>query len=196
MRYVALGGLIGCAVLVAAMLVPARETTRRDLPPLIRHALSADGRAELALAARTSSVFVFDERLWPAEPWAPAARDATESGRWAGSGAGVATVVLPGPGPGPLPVAIAVTRAEPRVRAGDDHVVDLDVLVDSGRLVLVGTGSITAHSVAVPPGRYRLRFAGEGYRVARGADRLRIELWPREGEQPPRVRRRWAGWTP
>ena len=49
---------------------------------------------------------------------------------------------------------------------------------------------------AVPPGRYRVRFAGEGYRLARGADGLRIELWPRRADAPPSVRRRWAGWTP
>jgi hypothetical protein len=194
MRYVVLGALIGCAVLLATALVPAREVSRPDLPPLIRHALR-DGRAELQLAPRSSSVFVFDERQWPTEPWAPAARDATESGRWVGTGAGVVSAVLPGPVARPLPVTVAVRADEPPLRAADDHVVDLDLLVDAG-LVLVGTGSIGGHGVDVPPGRYRARFAGEGYRVARGAARLRIELWPRVAEASPRVRRRWPGWSP
>ena len=154
MRYVALGAVIGLAVLLAASLGSARGGAPAGLPEPVRHALH-DGRAELRLAPRTSSVIVFDERLWPTEQWAPAARDATESGRWAGAGAGVATDVLPGPVSRTLPVR-----------------------------------------VAVPPGRYRLRFAGEGYRLARGADRLRIELWPRRADAPPSVRRRWAGWRP
>jgi hypothetical protein len=108
----------------------------------------------------------------------------------------VATAVLPGPVSRTLPVRVAVSRREPALRREDDHVVDLDLLVDSGRLAVIGTGSIAVHSVAVPPGRYRLRFAGEGYRLARGADRLRIELWPRRADAPPSVRRRWAGWRP
>ena len=194
MRYVALGALIGLAVLAAVALLPAREAPQRGLPPLERHELR-DGRAAVTLAARSSSVFVFDERLWPTEPYGPAARDATDSRRWAGEGAGVATVVLPGTPPHPLPLTVSVTEREPRLRATDDHVVDLDLLVDSGRLVVSGTGSIAAQSLAVPPGRYRLRFAGAGYRLARGATALRIELWPRSGDEPPRVRRRWPGWT-
>jgi hypothetical protein len=192
--YLLLGGLIGLAVLAAAMLLPARGRSHPESQPLERHALR-DGRAELRLAARTSSVFAFDERQWPVAPYAPAARDAVESHRWVGQGAGVVDVVLSGPAQRPLPVTVAVVGREPRLRAADDHVVDLDLLIDAG-LVLVGTGSITGHAVDVPPGRYRARFAGEGYRVAHGAERLRIELWPRRTDAPPRVRRAWPGWSP
>jgi hypothetical protein len=60
----------------------------------------------------------------------------------------------------------------------------------------IGTGSITVNAVDVPPGRYRARFAGQGYRVAHGAERLRIELWPRSTDAPPRARRTWPGWDP
>ncbi len=190
--YLAVGGLIGIAVLFATALA-ARP--RNDLPPLERTALHG-GRAELRLAPRTSSVLVFDERLYPTEQLAPASRDATESRRWAGVGAGVATTVLPGPVASPLPVSVSVSAREPTLRRADDHVVDVDLLVESGRLVVIGTGSIVGHSVAVPPGRYRVRFAGTGYRLWQCADRLRIELWPRGADSPPRVRRRWPGWTP
>jgi hypothetical protein len=192
--YLLLGGLIGLAVLAAAMLLPARGRFSPEPLPLARHALR-DGRAELRLAPRSSSVFAFDERQWPVAPYAPAARDAVESGRWVGEGAGVVDVVLSGPAERPLPVTVAVLGREPRLRAGDSHVVDLDLLVDAG-LVLAGTGSVTGHAVDVPPGRYRARFAGQGYRVAHGAERLRIELWPRRADARPKVRRAWPGWYP
>jgi hypothetical protein len=192
-RHVLLGTLIGCAVLAAAMVLPARgRDAPPGLPPLERHALR-DGRAEVALAPRTSSVFAFDERLWPVEPWAPAARDAAESGRWVGAGGGVVSAMLPGPGAGALQVEVAVHDAEPPLRPGDDHVVDLDTLVDEG-LVLVGTGSVTGHAVDVPAGAYRLRVAGRGYRTS-GAEGLRLDLWPRRTEAPPRLRRAWRGFS-
>jgi hypothetical protein len=194
MRYLALGALIGLVIVAAATALPRRPGPD-DLPPLQRHELR-HGRAQLDVPPRTSSVFLFDERLWPTEPWAPAARDAAESGRWAGAGAGVLTAMLPGPVSRPLPVTVRVARTEPPLEAADDHVVDLDLLLDSGHLVIAGTGAVAADVIAVPPSRYRSRIAGQGYRVARGADRLRIDLWPRRADAPPQVRRRWRGWSP
>ena len=87
------------------------------------------------------------------------------------------------------------SRAEPRLVAADDHVVDFDLRIVSGGLVVGSTHAIAADFIAIPVGAYRARIAGEGYRVARGAARLRIDLWPRRDQQPPRVRRRWPGWT-
>jgi hypothetical protein len=195
MRYFALGGLIGVLVLAAtALFGPAGPPRRAALPERPRHELR-DGRAELNLPPGTSSVFLFDERLWPTEPWAPAAQDAAESGRWAGSGAGVLAAVLPGPASAPLPVTVRVTGSEPSLEPADDHAVDLDLLIDKA-LVVAGSGGIAADFIAVPPGAYRARIAGQGYRVGRGATRLRIDLWPRHREAPPRLRRRWPGWTP
>jgi hypothetical protein len=194
MRPFLLGGLIGLAVLVAAALLPAREPPLPKRPSFKHHELTG-GRAELNLAPRTSSVFLFDEDLWPTEAWAPAARDAAESGRWAGSGAGVVTAILPGPRRRPLPVTVRLTRTAPRLAAADDHVVDFDLDLRSGGLVVAGTGAVAADFIAVPAGPYRARIAGQGYRVARGARRLRVDLWPRAGGQAPRVRRRWPGWT-
>ena len=194
MRAFLAGGLIALAVLAATSLGSARRPPRSELPPFKRHELR-DGRAQLNLAPRTSGVFLFDEDLWPTEPWAPAARDAAESGRWAGAGAGVVSAILPGPAPRPLPVTVRLTREEPRLEVADDHVVDLDLPLGSGGLVVAGTGGIAADFVAVPAGAYRVRIAGQGYRVARGGARLRIDLWPRAAAQPPRVRRTWKGWT-
>src|SRR4051794_21918661 len=109
MRALLAGGLIGLAVLAAASLGSGRRPPRSELPPFEHHELRA-GRAELDLAPRTSSVFVFDRALWPTEPWAPAARDAADSGRWAAAGAGVVSAMLPGPAPRPLPVTVHLTR--------------------------------------------------------------------------------------
>jgi hypothetical protein len=190
----ALGGLIGLAVLAAAVMLPAAERDGTGLPPRQRHQLR-DGRAELNLAPGTSSVFLFDERLWPTEAWAPAARDAVESGRWAGAGAGVVTAVLPGPARDPLPTTVRLAASDPELQRADDHVVDLDLLIDDA-LVIAGTGAVAADFIDVPPGAYRARIAGQGYRVAHGAARLRVDLWPRDREAAPRVRRRWPGWTP
>jgi hypothetical protein len=194
MRAFLLGGVIGLAVLAAAALLPAREPALPKRAPFPHHQL-VGGRAELNLAPGTTSVFLFDEDLWPTEAWAPAARDAAESGRWAGSGAGVVSAMLPGPRRQPLPVVVRLSRTEPRLAAADDHVVDLDLDLRSGGLVVGGTNAGAADFIAVPAGAYRARIAGEGYRAARGATRLRIDLWPRRDEQAPRVRRRWPGWT-
>jgi hypothetical protein len=194
MRALLLGGLIGLAVLAATVMIP-REHVRRRPPSFLHHELR-HGQLRLNLPPGTTSVFLYDERLWPTEAWKPAARDAAESGRWAGSGAGVVSAMLPGPARRPLPVAVRLSRTEPRLAAADDHVVDLDVRIVSGGLVVAGTGSIAADFIAIPVGAYRARIAGQGYRVGRGATRLRIDLWPRGDEQPPRVRRRWPGWTP
>ena len=193
MRALLLGGLIGLAVLAATAMIPREHVARRP-PKFIHHQLQ-HGRAELNLPPGTASVFLYDERLWPTEAWAPAARDAAESGRWAGSGAGVVSAMLPGPARRPLPVTVRLARTEPRLAAGDDHVVDLDVRIASGGLVVGSTRAMAADFIAIPVGAYRARIAGQGYRVARGATRLRIDLWPRGDEQPPRVRRRWPGWT-
>ena len=191
--YLALGGAIGLAVLAAAVALPAPPGGGSDLPPPARHALR-DGRAELVLPPRSSSVFLFDARQWPTEPWAPAAQDALESGRWAGAGAGVVSAVMPFPASRPLPVTVRVVPREPPLERADDHVVDLDLPIDEA-LAVAGTGAVGADFIDVPPGAYRVRIAGQGFRVAEGAERLRIDLWPRRGEAPPRVRRRWRGWT-
>jgi hypothetical protein len=193
MRAFLLGAVIGLAVLAAATLLPAQDRVARQLPERRRHELVA-GRAQLNLPPGSSSVFLFDESLWPTEAWAPAARDAAESGRWAGEGAGVVAAVLPGPVSRPLPVTVRLAAREPRLERADDHVADLDLRIDKA-LVVAGSGGIAADFVAVPPGAYRVRIAGQGYHVGRGATALRIDLWPRRGAAAPQVRRRWAGWT-
>jgi hypothetical protein len=193
MRYLVLGGLIGLLVLAATALLAAPEPARPLLPERPRHEL-VDGRARLNLPPGTSSVFLFDEELWPTEPWAPAARDAAGSGRWAGERAGVLAAVLPGPVSRPLPVTVRVAAGEPPLESADDHAVDLDLQIDKA-LVVAGSGGIAADFVAVAPGAYRARIAAQGYHVGRGATRLRIDLWPRHGQSPPQVRRRWPGWT-
>jgi hypothetical protein len=194
MRYFALGGLIGALVLAATALFATREPARPVLPERPRHEL-VDGRVRLNLPPGTSSVFLFDERLWPTEPWAPAARDAAESGRWAGERAGVLAAVLPGPVARPLPVTVAVASKEPPLEPADDQAVDLDLAIDKA-LVVAGSGGIAADFIAIPHGDYRARVAGQGYHIGRGAGRLRIDLWPRRGQAPPQVRRRWPGWNP
>src|SRR4051794_39079086 len=151
MRFMAVGALIGVLVLAAAGAGRRRESAPVDLPPLARHAMHA-GMANLRLAGGSASVFLFDRHLWPTEVWTPAVRDATETGRWVGVGAGVAIAVLPGPAKGPLPVRVAVVRSPPPLRAGDDHVVDVDLDLRSGELVLVGSGAVRGHVVPVPPG--------------------------------------------
>ena len=193
MRAFMVGGLIGLAILAATAMIPREHVPQRTRS--FKHHQLQHGRVRLNLPPGTTSVFLYDERLWPTEAWAPAARDAVESGRWGGTGAGVLSAMLPGPARRPLPVTVRLARAEPRLAAADDHVVDLDLRIVSGGLVVGSTHALAADFIAIPVGAYRARFAGEGYRVARGAARLRIDLWPRGDEQPPRVRRRWPGWS-
>src|SRR4051794_33340701 len=167
MRALLLGGLIGLAVLAATAMIPRERVARKPLS--FEHHQLLHGQAALNLPPGTSSVFLFDERLWPTELWAPAARHAAESGRWAGGGAGGLAAVLPGPAGRPLPATVRPRPgAAPPGAAGD---------------------------AAVGPGPCGQALAGDGAAraggaAARGGGRPRGGPRPRDRHGPRRRRQR------
>jgi hypothetical protein len=195
MRSVALGAAVGLIVL---LLADALRTVpdRSGRPPAEQHVLNG-GLAELRLPVGTSDFFLFDRALHPTERWVTPARDARESRRFVGAGEGVVLVMLPGQRrPAVVPLELALRSRAPRLRREDEHVVDVDLDVGSGGLVLlpIAPGPLAPpHEVAVPAGAYRVRVAGRGYGFDE-AKALRIDLWPRRRAEPPRELRHWSGW--
>jgi len=76
--------------------------------------------------------------------------------------------------------------------------------VPHGRLDIAGPPAhLTVEMVEarIPPGRYRVRVSGRGFSAvgAAGADAddsYRLRFWPRRGDTPAVLRRRWPGWEP
>jgi hypothetical protein len=195
-RWVALGAAIGLIVLLLANGLRPAPADRSGRPPAEQHVLHG-GLAELRLPVGTSDFFLFDRKLYPTERWVEAARDAWESGRFVGAGEGVVVAIVPGQRkPAVVPVGVALRARAPGLRRQDEHVVDVDLDVGSGGLVLlpIAPGAPAApHEVAVPAGAYRVRIAGRAYGFDE-AKALRIDLWPRRRAEPPRELRHWSGW--
>jgi hypothetical protein len=127
--------------------------------------------------------------------------DAVESGRFVGrSGASYLNVLTPGQWNFELPLRVEVHDAEPRADLADwQHVVDVDLDLPTGRVVLAASGGGARHVTTLPAGAYRARVAGRGFTElgaagADGDDVWRLQLWPRAAATEPHVRRRWAGW--
>jgi hypothetical protein len=194
-RYLAVGALIGLMVLLLARALHTAPD-RSGLPPAQHHVLHA-GLAELRLPVGTNTIFLFDRTLYPTERWVQAGRDATESRRFVGAGAGVVMAMLPGQRrPAAVPLELALRARAPRLRPQDEHVVDLDLDLGSGGLMLLPIASAPRappREIAVPAGAYRVRVAGRGFGFDE-AKAVRIDLWPRRRAEPPRELRHWYGW--
>lgn len=81
-----------------------------------------------------------------------------------------------------------------------DHVVDIDLDLPSGKLMFRESGEPDdAVSYEAPPGRYRSRIAARGYDDSLpqggGLDSYRLQLWPRDTDNPPELRKAWPGWA-
>jgi hypothetical protein len=65
-----------------------------------------------------------------------------------------------------------------------------------------GSATTNFYPLDVPPGRYRIRIAGQGFvrwgwpGTTTPGDRWRLQLWPSEQIIPARKLRTWPGWKP
>jgi hypothetical protein len=164
---------------------------------------------DLTIASDYGQFYLFDNAAVLADsstgfddsPEALSLDDAVQSGRFVGRwGASYLNVLTPGQWNFELPLRLELHDAEP----GADldvwqHVVDVDLDLPTGRVLMVASGGGMPHVTTLPTGHYRTRVAGRGFTElgaagADGDDVWRVQLWPRVADAEPQVRRRWPGW--
>lgn len=158
--------------------------------------------------------FVYDYGqlyLYDAErEWSPNAYEyldvldaANAAGSTVGASSGVVGVLMPRQENFDAQLEVIVQPSPPDVTSDADHVVEFDLGVPSGRLVLEGSGGSGRLEVAVPPGRHRARLSGRNFAAAVAwsygdegdpPDTYRLELWPAEEDAAPAELRRWDGY--
>lgn len=159
---------------------------------------------DLAVEINHGQVYVYSNPPWDRDPQAAnavlhALDDAQNSGRYVGVSAGVVDVVVPTNWNFNAPMRVETWTAEPPADEENwDNVVDVDLDVTGDLLTFQGSGGRSPISCAVPSAAYRVRVAGRGYDQLKadvdGMDAYRLQLWPREADQSPLLRKRWQGW--
>jgi hypothetical protein len=99
---------------------------------------------------------------------------------------------------------IRVASEQPSLRDDADHVIEFDLVLPSGRLVLEGSGGSGMEELMLPPSNYRARLSRKEFDAAaewryedegNPADSYLLELWPASEERPPAELRRWPGYA-
>ncbi|MGM1064083.1 hypothetical protein [Saccharothrix sp. Mg75] len=149
-------------------------------------------------------VYIYSAAPWASDPDGHnavlrALDDAHRSGRYVGTSAGLIDLVTPVEWNFTAPMRVETWADEPSLDDADwDHVVDVDLDVSDGILSFEGSGGRPPIPCEVPTGKYRARIAGRGYEQATqgvdGMDDYRIQLWKRDSDQAPTLRKRWNGW--
>ena len=101
------------------------------------------------------------------------------------------------------PIEIVVAEKAPAADADFwDHIIEFDLDLPSGRLMIDEPTPVGNDGIALPAGLYRARFAGKHLQEAydwesdseNQPDAYRLQLWPREQPQPPAELKRWPGY--
>jgi hypothetical protein len=160
---------------------------------------------DLVVEINHGQVYVYSDPPWSKDPQAAnavlhALDDAQTSGRYVGVSAGVVDVVVPTNWNFDAPMRVETWTAEPLADYGNwDNVVDVDLDVTNDSLTFQGSGGRPPISCIVPSGAYRARIAGRGYDQLKadvdGMDAYRLQLWPREADHSPVLRKLWPGWN-
>jgi hypothetical protein len=163
--------------------------------------------APLTFAYDYNQLYLYDpavDRASADNVYLDALAAATEAGLTVGARSGIVDVLMPRQENFGATVEVRVLAAEPELRATADHIVEFDLRISSGRLVLEGSGGAGTLEVDVPAAHYRARLTGEEFESAASwryedegdpGDRYLLELWPTTIERPPSEVRRWAGYA-
>lgn len=159
-----------------------------------------------AFAYDYSQLYLYDAaREWSSDgnTYLDALDAATESGLTVGAHSDVVDVLMPRQENFGSAIEVTLTATAPPIRDGADHIVEFDLLLPSGRLVLEGSGGSGKDEVTTGPGSYRARLTGYEFDAAvawsygdpgNPGDRYLLELWPTSVEEAPLERRRWPGY--
>ncbi|MDX8053488.1 hypothetical protein SK571_29305 [Lentzea sp. BCCO 10_0798] len=150
-----------------------------------------------------SQVYIYSVAPWESDPEGHnavlrALDDAHTSRRFVGVSEGLIDFLTAAEWNFNAPMRVETWAVEPTDDGENwDHVVDVDLDVHNGRLMFEGSGGRPPIPCEVPSGSYRIRLAGRGYTQAQegveGMDAYRLQLWPRKGDEPPTLRKRWPG---
>ena len=153
-----------------------------------------------------NQLYLYDaerERWEEGNEYLDALAAAKETGLTVGARSGVVDVLMPRRENFGAILAIQVLPSPPAVRGDADHIVEFDLALHSGRLVLEGSGGSGTTEVELRPGSYRARLSGEQFDPARSwgyedsgnpSDAYTLELWPSTSPAPPTEVLRWAGY--
>jgi hypothetical protein len=129
---------------------------------------------------------------------------ATETGLTVGARSEIVDVLMPRQENFGAMIEVSLTADPPPLRGGADHVVEFDVPLPSGCLVLEGSGGSGREEVRLGSGTYRVRLTGHNFEAAAAwryedtgnpSDRYVLELWPTIDAHPPVELRRWPGYA-
>jgi hypothetical protein len=145
-------------------------------------------------------------REWPADDngYLDALAAATETGLTVGARSGIVDVLMPRQENFKATIKVKLTTGPPPVRSDADHVVEFDLPINSGRLILEGSGGSGTEEVTIRAGTYRARLTGENFDAAAQwsyddtgypSDRYTLEVWPTTAGQSPIELRRWLGYA-
>ena len=130
---------------------------------------------------------------------------ANETGLSVGARSGVVDALMPRQENFAATMAVSVLDAPQPEPEDADHIIEFDLQLDSGRLVLEGSGGSGEAHVELPAGRYRARLAGYDFAAAASwsyndpgnpSDTYALSLWPATECRPAEERRRWPGYDP
>jgi hypothetical protein len=164
-------------------------------------------RTSLTFAYDYGQLYLYDSAIvFPetSNAYLDALDAANEAGLSVGVRSGVVDVLMPRQDNFAAPLEVDIEADAPPMRVAADHIIEFDLALPSGRLVLEGSGGAGEASVDVPPEHYRARLSGTGFvEAARWnwgdqgdpPDRYVLELWPAGGAlKPPSELQRWAGY--
>jgi hypothetical protein len=121
--------------------------------------------------------------------------DAYESRRFVGYDAGVVDIVTPSQYNPHVPLELEIRDGPPPLDLDDwDHVVEVPLPAPSGTIAFEASGGGRPIEAKIPPGIYRARVSGRGFRSGafEGGESFRLELWPAPKAEPKLVKY-WPG---
>ena len=161
----------------------------------------------LTFAYDFSQLYLYDaarERSPEGNEYLDALDAANEAGLTIGARSGVVDLLMPRRENFAATIDIRVLPSPPPLRSDADHIVEFDLPLSSGQLVLEGSGGSGTTEVDVPPGNYRARLTGHNFDAAFAwryedpgdpPDLYMVDLWPTDAAAPPAELQRWAGYV-
>jgi hypothetical protein len=162
-----------------------------------------EAKRQLTISYDFSQLYFYDsalERAPGGNEYLDALDAANEAGLTVGARSGVVDVLMPRRENFAAKAAVSVLTARTPAPDDADHIVEFDVGVRSGRLIIEGSGGSGEAHVDVAPGSYRVRFSGYDFAAAAEwryedpddpQDTYVLELWPVGASEPPAELRRW-----